>query len=277
MELLGRITRLRVTREAPPGFYVDGFDRGEILLPHRYVPEGTRPGSEVDVFVYRDSEDRLVATTEIPRIQAGQFGALKVIATNPQMGAFLDWGLGKDLLLPRREQGRPRRVGETVVVHVHVDAASDRIVASTRLHRWTQPHPIRFASEHLVELLVAEATPLGWKVIVEKNYLGQLYSNEVRETLVPGQTLSGYIRTVRPDGRVDVSPNRSGLGRLLPLGDFILQELEARGGNLPFHDGSSPDEIRSAFGVSKKAFKQALGALYRQRKIVVTETGIRRV
>lgn len=277
MELLGRMTRLVVTREAPPGFYLDGFERGEILLPHRYAPEGTRRGSEVDVFVYRDSEDRLVATTEIPRIQVGEFGVLSVVGSHPSLGAFLDWGLSKDLLLPRREQGRPRQVGESVVVHVHIDEASDRIVASTRLHRWAKPHPGRFAPEHPVDLLVATETPLGYKVIIEKAYLGQLYRNELRERLSPGQTLRGYIREVRPDGRVDVSLNRSGLGRLVPLGDFILQELESRGGSLPYHDGSSPEEIRAAFGVSKKAFKQAVGALYRQQKIRLTDGGIRRV
>jgi len=218
----------------------------------------------------------LVATTEIPRVQAGEFAALEVVGTHPAMGAFLDWGLSKDLLLPRREQGKPRRVGETVVVHVHLDEVSNRLVASTRLHRWTQPHSGRFTPEHPVSLLVAEETPLGYKVIVDRHYLGQLYRSELSQRLAIGQTVAGYIRRVRPDGRIDAGLDRSGLGRLPPLADFIMQELDQRGGRLPYHDGSSPEEIRAVFGASKKAFKQALGTLYRQRKIDLVDGGIRR-
>lgn len=274
MEILGKRHSLLIMREAPPGFYLDGLSYGEILLPGRYMPSHLIPGDMIDVFIYRDSEDRLVATTETPLAMIGDFAYLRVVGVRPSVGAFLDWGLEKDLLLPRREQGGFLNVGDWVVVHVCLDDKSDRIIATTRLHRWTSKPPA-FAKDHPVKLLVSGETPLGYNAIVENAYRGLLYSSDLAGPLRVGDELNGFVRAVRPDGKLDLALDRTGLARIGPLTQQILDKLKSNGGRLPLHDGSSPEEIREAFGVSKKAFKQAVGALYRKRQIQIANGEIR--
>jgi len=269
--------RLAVTRLATPGAFLDGGERGEILLPGRYVPRGTLAGEAVEVFVHRDSEDRLVATTETPRVEVGNFAALKVVSTHPQLGAFLDWGLSKDLLLPRREQAQPVRAGDWVVAYVMVDLKTDRIIASTRLNRHLNVTPAAYQAGQPVELLVAGRTELGYHAIINRAHLGLLYHNELPGPLRLGQRLDAYVRLVRPDGKVDLSIHPSGYGRVAPLKEQLLEALAKNGGRLALSDASAPAAIRAAFGVSKKAFKQAVGALYRERAIVMEPGGIRRV
>jgi uncharacterized protein len=275
MARIGRRNILWVARIATPGVYLDGGDRGEILLPGRYVPKGTLVGESFDVFVHRDSEDRLVATTETPRALVGEFAALRVVSADPRIGAFLDWGLSKDLLLPIREQGRRVSPGEWVVAYVFVDVKTDRIVATTRLNRHLNVTPPLYAEGQAVELLVTARTALGYSAIVNGAHVGLLYHNELPGPLDVGQRLDGYIRALRPDGKIDLSINPAGYGRVAPLKEQILEALSSGAGKLPLGDGSSPAEIRGAFGVSKKAFKQAIGALYRERRIVIGEKGIR--
>ncbi len=275
MTLIGKRSALWVVRIATPGVYLDGGARGEILLPGRYVPKGTLVGESVDVFVHRDSEDRLVATTEKPLAVVGEFAALKVVSTSPHIGAFLDWGLSKDLLLPIREQIRRVRPGETVVAYVFVDVKTDRIVATTRLGRHLNVTPPSYAEGQPVDLLVAGRTTLGYNAVVCSAHLGLLYHNELPGPLRVGQSLDGYVRAVRPDGKIDLSLNPSGYGRIAPLKEQVLEALASASGMLPLSDGSSPDDIRRAFGVSKKAFKQAIGALYRERRITIGEGSIR--
>ena len=275
MAKIGRRNILWVSRIATPGVYLDGGERGEILLPGRYVPKGTLVGESFDVFVHRDSEDRLVATTETPRALVGEFAALKVVGTNPRIGAFLDWGLSKDLLLPIREQSRRVSPGEWVVAYVFVDVKTDRIVATTRLNRHLNVTPPAYAEGQAVELLVTVRTALGYNAIVSGAHIGLLYHNELPGPLSTGQKLDGYIRAVRPDGKIDLSINPAGYRRVAPLKEQVLEALSSAGGKLPLGDASSPAEIRDAFGVSKKAFKQAIGALYRERRIVIGEQGIR--
>ena len=248
---------------------------GEILLPGRYIPAGAGPGSELDVFVYRDSEDRLVATTETPLAMVGDFAFLRVLSVRPGLGAFLDWGLSKDLLLPRREQTGFLREGELLVVYVFVDPKSDRIVASARLDRWLNRTPPAYASEQQVQLLITGETPLGFNAIIENAHWGLLYRSGLAHPLRVGDTMNGFVREVRPDGKVDLALDRAGYVRVKPLSEHILEALAEGGGKLPFHDKSSPEEIREKFGVSKKAFKQALGALYRARRVVLDPAGIR--
>jgi predicted RNA-binding protein (virulence factor B family) len=265
---IGQRRKLPVVREAAPGLYLNGGSLGEILLPKRYVPkEGVAPGSELDVFIYRDSEDRLVATTEQPYAQVGEFALLQVIGVKPGVGAFLDWGLSKDLLLPLREQTGRARVRDWVVVAVMLDPRSQRIIASTKLDRYldqTEPH---YEAGQAVQLLLTEQTPLGFKAIIEGAHWGLLYQGTVPAPLAVGQRLRGFIREIRGDGKIDLSLDESGYKRIAPLTEQILDALKSGGGRLELDDSSAPETIREAFGVSKKAFKQALGALFRARRI----------
>jgi hypothetical protein len=275
MALLGQRQSLPIVRHAQPGSYLDGGTDGEILLPGRYLPEGAQPGDRLDVFVYRDSEDRLVATTETPHAVIGEFAFLRVVARHPKMGAFLDWGLEKDLLLPLREHTRSVRPDEWVLVRIALDERSNRIVASARLNRWLNLTPPNYVPGQAVKLIVEKETPLGWTAIVNHAHRGLLYRTELANPLEIGQQFDGFIRTVRPDGKIDVGLDRVGHRRLARHTELVLEALRAAGGQLPYHDKSSPEEIRAAFGLSKKAFKQAIGILFRKRKIVIESGGIR--
>jgi predicted RNA-binding protein (virulence factor B family) len=277
MATLGRRNNLTVTREGPPGFFLDGGPLGEILLPGRYIPPGSGPGDSLDVFIYRDSEDRLVASTETPVGMVGEFAFLRVVSVKPSIGAFLDWGLSKDLLLPRREQVSFAREHERIVVHIFLDEKSDRIVASERLDRWIDRVPAAYVDEQPVKFLIARETPLGYSAIVENLHWGLLYKSDLSGPLRIGDVLNGFVRSVRTDGKLDLALDRSGFARIKPLTGQILEALAAAGGTLPLHDRSTPEEIRSAFGVSKKAFKQAIGILFRERQIALDPDAIRLV
>ena len=277
MAIIGQRNSLPIVRQAPPGLYLDGGTHGEILLPGRYIQPGWAVGGKMDVFVYRDSEDRLVATTETPRAVVGEFAHLRVVSRNPSVGAFLDWGLEKDLLLPLREHAASLRPGDWVLVRVALDERSDRIIASARLSRWLDLTPPAYAEGQPVKLIIESETPLGYRAIINHTHTGLLYRAKLAAPLIIGQALAGFIRTLRPDGKIDLGLDPSGHGRLVPLGGQILAKLEAAGGHLPFHDGSSPEEIRAAFGMSKKAFKQAIGVLYRDRRIRIAPDGVRLV
>jgi predicted RNA-binding protein (virulence factor B family) len=275
MANIGKRNLLPILRSAPPGYYLDGGSHGEILLPGRYIPKGVIPGGIMDVFVYRDSEDRLVATTEVPHAMVGEFALLRVISVNPRIGVFLDWGLEKDLLLPIREQTRPLQAGDWIVVRVALDEKTDRIIASSRLNRYLNLTPPNYAEGQAVNLMVIDETPLGFNVIVENSHRGLLYHSDLAAPLSAGQPLEGFVRTVRPDGKIDVALDRAGYRRIAPLTEQILDALGESGGHLPYHDDSSPEDIRAVFGVSKKAFKQAIGSLYRERRILIDKNGIR--
>lgn len=272
--IIGRRSTLRVVRDAPPGLYLDGGDGSEILLPGRYIPPNTRPGAMLDVFVYLDSEGRLVATTEIPRVMVGEFAHLPVLSVVTGIGAFLDWGLAKDLLLPFREQTRPVVRGQGVTVAVFLDPVSQRIVASMRLHRHFSKQPPTYAVGQAVDLLLASRTALGFNAIVENAHRGLLYHTAGRGSLAPGQQVRGFVRKLRDDGKIDLSLDAGGYQRVAPVTEQILAALQANQGRLAFDDASSPEAIRERFGVSKNAFKQALGALYKKRRIRFVNPGI---
>ena len=275
MALLGQRNSLPIVRKAPPGLYLDGGTHGEILLPGRYIPPGAKPGDQVDVFVYRDSEDRLVATTESPHAVVGQFAYLRVATVAAGIGAFLDWGLEKDLLLPLREQTRSLRPHDWVLVAVALDPRSDRIMASARLSRWLDLTPPAYVEGQAVKLIIEGETPLGYRAIVSHAHRGLLYRGELASPLTVGQQCDGYVRTVRPDGKIDLALDPVGFRRIVGLTEQIIESLKTHGGHLPYHDKSSPEEIRAEFGASKKAFKQAIGALYREHRIRIEPDGIR--
>ncbi len=274
MAAIGKRSTLAVTRESVHGFYLDGLELGEILLPGRQAPTGTVVGTPLDVFLYRDSEDRLVATTATPLVMTGEFAALHVVSINPQIGAFLDWGLPKDLLLPFREQREPVFVGDTVVVYVQVDAKSDRIMATTRVNRHLSRETPPYAAGQPVSVIVSGRTPLGYSAIIENTHLGLLYHANISAPLEIGQKFTAFVSAVRPDGKVDLRLDASGYQRVASLTEQILEALRQGGGSLALDDTSPPEVIRSAFGVSKKAFKQAIGALYKSRLIRFESPGI---
>jgi len=275
MALLGQRNRLRIVRFAPPGYYLDGGSHGEILLPSRYIPAGTTPGDLIEVLVYRDTEDRLVATTEKPLAYAGEFAALRVVNLTPRIGVFLDWGLEKDLLLPIREMSGPVQPGERIVVLVMIDPHTDRLIATARFNRFLDRTPPRYHEGESVRLLVASRSPIGYNLVVNHAHRGLIYHTDLAAPLAIGDWVDGYVRAIRPDGKLDLALGKAGYRRIAALTDQILAALEANGGRLPYGDDSIPEEIRAAFGVSKKAFKQAIGALYRERRIVIEPRGIR--
>ncbi len=267
MAIIGKRNRLAVVRDAPPGIYLDDGGRGEILLPGRYIPRGVAPGDMLDVFVYLDSEDRLVATTETPLAMVGEFACLKVVSVNRQIGAFLDWGLSKDLLLPFREQVGKVGVGQSVVVFVHLDSRTSRIVASMRLNQHLSRIPPSYVEGQPVRLIIIGKTPLGYSAMVEHAHRGLLYDSNLSGPLKIGQAIRGFVHAVRPDGKIDLRLDASGYQKVFPLREQILQALERNGRRLEFDDKSPPQAIREAFGVSKNTFKLALSALYKERRI----------
>jgi len=274
MAILGKRNTLSIVRASAPGLYLDGGELGEILLPGRYIPANLKPKDKLDVFIYRDSEDRLVATTEIPLATVGEFAAMKVVSINDRVGAFLDWGLAKDLLLPFREQEKPVRVGQGVVVFVYLDPKSERIVATARLKRHLNQERPFYRNSQPVDLLITGANPLGYQAIVENAHLGLLYRDNITTPLQIGQRVKAFVRNIRPNDQIDLSLDASGYKRVAPLTDQIVQALEKNGGKLAFDDDSSPEAIRQKFSVSKKAFKQALGKLYKTRRIQFQKPGI---
>ena len=274
MAILGKRNLLSVIRESQPGLYLDGGELGEILLPGRYIPAGLAPKQKLDVFVYRDSEDRLVATTETPNAMVGEFACMKVINIHPQVGAFLDWGLEKDLLVPFREQEFPLRLGERVVAYVGLDTRTNRIIASTWIKRHVNRDTPAYREGQPVNLLVAAETRLGYAAIVDNAHLGQLYKSQLASPLQIGGRLKGFVRAIHAGGKIDLSLDAAGYQRVEPLTKLIITALNMNGGRLAFDDESSPDLIRQHFGVSKNAFKQALGKLYKTRRIAFTKPGI---
>jgi uncharacterized protein len=274
MAAIGERASLTILHEKSFGLYLDGGDLGEILLPHREVPRGASIGSQLEVFLYHDSEDRPVATLQMPKVLPGHFARLKCVDVTA-VGAFLDWGLPKDLFVPFREQKLRMDVGKNYLVHVHVDAISGRLVASTRLTRHLDLSPHVFHSGQAVDLIIFAKTDLGYKAIINHQHTGLLFSNEVFQDLRPGESLRGYIAELRPDGKIGLSLQPAGRGRVDDLESQILAELAARGGFWPLGDHSSAEEIKAELGVSKRTFKQATGALFRKQRITIEKTGIR--
>lgn len=273
---LGRFNTLKVVKEVCFGLYLDGGEEGEILLPARYVPPGCKPGDELNVFIYLDNEERLVATTQTPLAQVGEFAYLEVAWTN-QYGAFLNWGLMKDLFVPFREQKARMEVGKRYMVYVHVDEESFRIMASAKVEHYLSKEKAPYRPWEAVDLLVWQKTDLGYKAIVDNRYSGLLYENEVFRPVQAGQRIRGYVRQVREDGKIDLTLQKAGRAHVEDFATVLLEHIRANGGRTPLNDKSPADEIYSLFGVSKKTFKKAVSDLYRRRLITLDEDGLRLV
>lgn len=270
---IGKDNRLKVAREVDFGVYLADDEGNEVLMPARYVSEDVRVGDTVDVFVYTDSEDRPVATTEVPYAKVGEFAFLQVTAVN-RIGAFLDWGLPKDLLVPFSEQNAKMMQGGVYPVYVYLDHESRRVVASARLEKHLGNVYPDYKPGQEVECLVIQHTPIGYKVIVDNLHWGMIYHNEIFSPIEVEETVRAYVKNVRPDGKIDLTLSSSTGRRVHNLVDRIIERVRDAGGSMPMSDKSSPEEIKAEFQCSKKDFKKALGALYKDRRITITDTGI---
>ncbi len=274
MALLGKMNHLQIIKKTDFGFYLDGKSLGEILMPKRYITSEMQVGNEIDVIVYLDGEERYVATTEIPLATVGQVAYLKVNSIE-KVGAFLDWGVSKELLVPFSEQKTKMEAGKSYIVYVYVDKITNRITGSMRLERFLSKKLPSFNVGDPVSILVWTKTDLGYKVVIEHQWIGVVYGNEVLQPIHYGQTTQGYIQKMRPDGKIDVSLQPLGKQKFDHGAEIILRMLEKSGGSLPYSDKTDPEVIYSIFKMSKKAFKASIGNLYKARKITITPNGIR--
>ena len=268
MAEIGKINHLNVVKQVDFGVYLDGDELGEILLPERDLPSGCVVGEGLDVFIYLDSEDLLIATTQMPKAMVGECAFLKVVEVNA-VGAFLDWGLPKDLLVPYGEQQKPMEEGESYVVYLYVDEASERIAATSRLNKFVVDTSPYFKPQQKVELLVCERTDLGYKAVVNQAVIGLLFNSDVISPVRYGETLQGYIKQIRPDNKLDLCLQLVTREALDDLSEQILAFIQAEGGQTTLTDKSPPDAIAEQFGVSKSSYKKALGKLYQKRLVLI--------
>ncbi|VGO15628.1 Conserved virulence factor B [Pontiella desulfatans] len=273
---VGKMNKLAVSRDSDFGLLFDGLELGEILMPKRFVSNGWKEGDKVDVFVYLDSEDRLTATTLRPKAQVGEFVLLRCKDNTP-IGAFMDWGLPKDLFVPFREQRVKMRQGESYLVHVYFDQASGRIVGSSKLDKYLKGTKRFYKQGEEVDLMAWQQSDLGFKFIINNERWGMVFHNEVFQALSRGQKLKGFIKNVRPDGRIDLTLQKPGYEKVTELTDVILNVLKEHDGFIPITFKTPPEQINGLFGVSKKTYKNAIGALYKKRLITIEEDGVRLV
>ena len=273
---IGKFNSLNVVAINDNGAYLDAGELGEILLPNRYLPENCKISDILSVFIYLDSADRLVATTTTPLGQVGEFVSLKVAQIN-KMGAFLDWGLPKDLLVPYNQQHTKMEEGKYYLVRIFVDQHTDRIAASSKLDKFIDVWPAEYNEGEKVNLTIGGKTDLGFKAIVNDLHWGLLYDNEIFQPLRIGKKLTGYIKQVRTDGRLDLILTRGSREKVNNFSDALLAHLKANDGYSPLHDKSSPELIQRTLGVSKKTFKATVGNLLKKGKISLVTNGIKLV
>jgi len=270
---LGEINCLRVDRETPHGLFLTAQDEKDVLLPKVYVQSSMKIDSLVEVFLYTDSEDRLVATTLTPKAMLDQYGVFEVVDTAP-FGAFVDWGLPKDLLVPKKLQKNPFRVGEKKFLKVIYDEKTHRLVGSEKLGDFFEKHPKELAPNKEVSILILAETPLGYKTLVNNKYEGLLYRSELFEKLHVGDEKKAYVKTVRKDSKIDLILHKAGTKGGDDAKEKIIKKLEANKGILPFNSKSDPELVKENFSMSKKEFKRTLSALVEENIIEVKETGI---
>lgn len=269
---IGQFQKLTVSRLTDPGAYLtDG--ENDVLLPTKYIPIGTKEGQKLNVFIYRDSEDRIICTTQTPHATVGQFAYLKVKDVS-KVGAFLDWGIDKDLLIPFSEQKQKLRQGQWCLVYVLLDQKTDRLVATAKVARFFSA-PSSLNTGDLVDLLITNETDLGINVVVENKFKGLIYQNDLFHDVMEGDRIKGYVKAIREDGKLDISLRKVGMKNLEVGAQQILDELRKNNGYLALHDKSDPDEIQSSLQMSKKNFKRSVGILYKSKIITLEEKGIR--
>lgn len=273
---IGKTYELIVVKKLDFGFYLDAEDLGEVLLPRKYAPRDLGVGDAIEVFIYLDSEGLPVATTQKAKVQVGEFAYLKVLAVT-DVGAFLDWGLDKDVLVPFGEQHKPLEVGHFYLVYIYIGKADGRITASSKIDKFLDDEkPHDFKPQQAVSLIIANSTDLGFKAIINHSHWGVLYKNDVFQRLSFGQYINGFIKYIRPDGKIDLSL-QGGRETRDKNEKIILDYLTSQDGFAPVHDKTDPEIISKLFGMSKGAFKKAIGSLYKQRIILIEKDGIRLV
>ena len=275
MVKIGEYNTLKVIKEKAMGVFLDDGDIG-ILLPKRFVPRGTRPGDELKVFLYHDSDNRIIATTQEPKGILGDIVNLKVVSTTAH-GAFLDWGLMKDLFVPKSQQISFMRAGGVYTVKIYLDEQTGRLAATEKIDQFISNEVLTVKEKETVDLFVVRSSDLGWVVIINNKHTGLLHFNEVYRDIKIGDRFTGFIKTILPGNKIDVAAGKPGYTRVEDESDKIIRLLKENNGYLPYHDKSSPEEIYSFFAMSKKTFKMATGALYKQRKIELTQSGIKLV
>lgn len=273
---IGRLNTLKVIKEKEFGVYLDADQLGEILLPKRYVPKNVKVGQELEVFIYLDSNDELIATTESPKVQVGEFAALKAVAVN-QVGAFFDWGLPKDLLVPFSQQKNPVQEGETHLLFVYLDQHTNRIVATTKVDSLLNREPAPYRSGDKVSIIVGDKTDIGFKCIIDSRFWGVLFFQDAFRPLRKGEKTTGFIKRVREDGKIDISLQEVGYKKVRGILEDVMDYLNSQGGEMALTDKSSPEAIYAVFKVSKATFKKALGALYKEKKILITKDKVTRL
>jgi len=275
MAEIGKYNVLKVVKDLDFGLYLDGGEElGEILIPRRYVPVNCTVDSELEVFIYLDSEDRLIATTEMPDAIVGEFAYLEAISVG-KVGAFLDWGLPKDLLVPFREQKVNIEQGKKYVVYVYLDDESGRIAASSKIEKFLDNLPPEFKEGEEVDVMIYSETEMGYKAIINGVQTGMIYGNEVFRNLKKGEKLKAYIKKVREDDKIDLMIEKPGYQKVDGIAQSILDKLKSLGGFMDITDKSKADEISRRLGISKKSFKKAIGSLYKQRIVIIEDDGIR--
>lgn len=271
---IGKKNKLLAVRTEDHGFYLDGEDNGHILLPNRYVPQGFAVGDEIEVFVYFDSEDRIVATTEEPFAQVGDFAFLKVVAAT-KFGAFAEWGVMKDLLIPFREQRTELKEGDLCLVYIYFDKESNRIAGSTKIDHFIGNVPPEYTLGDAVECLVYNKIDIGYLVVVDNKFPGMIYTSEVFQKINNGDKLTAYIKNIRPDDKLDLSLTPIGYDKISDMAIAVLDKLKASNGFIPLGDKSDAERIYDVFKMSKKNFKKAIGDLYKQKLIELDKFSIK--
>ncbi|MEJ1222091.1 CvfB family protein [Sediminicola sp. 1XM1-17] len=270
---LGNYNTLEILRDTSVGLFLGDGEGTEVLLPNKYVPEIYEIGDEITVFCYLDHEERPVTTNIKPYIVRNTFNLLRVVEVN-NIGAFMDWGLEKHLLVPFSEQRTKMQTGQSYVVYCYLDDKTQRLVASNKLDKFIDNEVLTVSNWEEVDIIVTRLTDLGWEVIINNKHKGLVYLNEIFKKLSVGDKMKGYIKGIREDNKIDVSLEPIGYKSVEPAANLIYEHLTKAGGFLPFHDKSDPEDIKYAFELSKKNFKKGIGTLYRERKIDIKEDGI---
>jgi len=271
---IGKYNTLSVVTVTEKGAYLNAGELGEVLLPNRYIPENCKVDDKITVFIYVDSAERIIATTDKPLGQVDEFVSLKVKQLN-KMGAFLDWGLPKDLLVPFNQQHSPMEEGKYYLVRIFLDTTTNRIAASSKLDKYIDIWPADYQKWDKVKLMIGGKTDLGFKAIINDKHWGLLYDNEIFQPLRVGKIVDGFIKNIREDGRIDLSLSRSGEGKVKDFADKLLAHIAENDGFSPLHDKSSPELIQRTLGVSKKTFKATVGNLLKKDKITIEKGGLR--
>ncbi|MCL1143036.1 S1 RNA-binding domain-containing protein [Shewanella gaetbuli] len=273
---IGNRYSLEIVKEVSFGVYVNAQELGQVLVPTKLAPKNAQVGDVIEVFLYIDSDDKVIGTTQKPYAQVGEFAYLKVAAVS-QYGAFLDWGLDKDLFLPFGEQHKEVEVGRSYLVYVHINKADERIVASSKVDKFLDKAPANYVVGQEVNLIIGGTTDLGYKAIVNNQHWGVIYENEVFQKLRFGQKLTGFVKTVRSDGKIDLVLQQGSKKELDKYSSLIMDKLAKADGFLPLHDKTDADIIYAQLGMSKKAFKKSIGGLFKGGQITISKDGIRLV